>query len=340
MQLLLFYIVRKKESKNMEKIISLAEFPNVAMLFGNYNSNLKLLREYLGVKIVARDNLKITGEDANVEQAVVVVDQIKQYLSQNTNRINASEVAEIIKSHRKNISEQGSQNGQGTAENQASRRVKSDQYLVEPRTPGQYHYMQILHEYEIVFAIGPSGTGKTYLAVAMALECMKRGMVKKIVLVRPAVEAGEKLGYLPGDYQAKVNPYLRPLYDSLQNLMDYNRLRSYIEKDIIEVAPLAYMRGRTLEAAFVILDEAQNTSQTQMKMFLTRLGRNSRIVVTGDITQIDLVSEEKSGLIHAQRILSSVPGIGFVYLTKEDIVRHALVQRIIAAYEKSEENQG
>lgn len=331
----------------MEKIISLAEFPNVATLFGNYNSNLKLIREYFGVKIVARDNLKIIGEDYRVEKITMLVNLIRQYIQDHHGKANSNDIADLIRRYRDNLTEQITPPNQtanpqlqptDSPTNPLLPKSKSDFYLVEARTPGQQNYLQILHEYEIVFAIGPSGTGKTYLAVAMALECMKKGMVRKIVLVRPAVEAGEKLGFLPGDYQEKVNPYLRPLYDSLQNLMDYNRLKTYIEKDIIEVAPLAYMRGRTLESAFVILDEAQNTSQIQMKMFLTRLGRNSRIVVTGDITQVDLVKGEKSGLIHAQKILKSVPGIGFVYLTKEDIVRHALVQRIIAAYEQEEEH--
>lgn len=214
--------------------------------------------------------------------------------------------------------------------------LAGDVNLAQALSPGQVAYIQAMKAYDVVFAIGPAGSGKTFLATAMAVDCLNRGIVRKIVLVRPAVEAGEKLGYLPGDFQAKINPYLRPIFDALGTLLDYNVLRRYMERDIIEIAPLAYMRGRTLEHAFIILDEAQNTTPRQMMMFLTRFGRFSKVVVTGDVTQIDLAYNEHSGLVDADRVLSHVPGIGFVNLTEQDIVRHELVQRIVGAYEGAE----
>jgi phosphate starvation-inducible PhoH-like protein len=190
-----------------------------------------------------------------------------------------------------------------------------------------------LYEKDIVVAIGPAGTGKTYLAVARAMASFKKGEVRKIILCRPAVEAGERLGFLPGDYQEKVNPYLRPLYDALNGFLEYQQLKRLMETEIVEVVPLAYMRGRNLDNAFMILDEAQNTTSEQMKMFLTRMGQNSKIVVTGDITQIDLPMGKVSGLVEAQSILTHIPGIAFCYLTRADIVRHPLVQSIVDAYE-------
>ena len=203
-----------------------------------------------------------------------------------------------------------------------------------PRTPGQSRYVQAIAEHDIVFCIGPAGTGKTYLAVAMAVASLKQERIRKIVLVRPAVEAGESLGYLPGDLQAKINPYLRPLLDALREMMDYDQIRRYTDQDLIEVIPLAYMRGRTLNDAFIILDEAQNTTVSQMKMFLTRMGRGSKIVVSGDTTQIDLPAHATSGLVDAMRRLRRIKGLAQVSLTNADIVRHRLVQDIVRAYEE------
>jgi phosphate starvation-inducible PhoH-like protein len=203
-----------------------------------------------------------------------------------------------------------------------------------PLTPNQKRYLDSIRKHDIVFAIGPAGTGKTFLAVAMAVARLVEGQVSRIILVRPAVEAGEKLGFLPGDIAAKFNPYVRPLYDALYEMLDPERMKAFIEDGIIEIAPLAYMRGRTLNSSFIILDEAQNTSIEQMKMFLTRLGLDSQAVVTGDITQIDLPAGKTSGLIHSQKILRNVPGIDFVEFTGKDVVRHSLVQKIIQAYEK------
>ncbi|MBC7321006.1 PhoH family protein [bacterium] len=209
---------------------------------------------------------------------------------------------------------------------------------VFPKTPGQKRYVDTMRNYDLVFAIGPAGTGKTYLAMAMALVALKNKTVARIILTRPAIEAGERLGFLPGDLQEKVDPYLRPLYDALYDMLEVEKIQKYMERGIIEVAPLAYMRGRTLNDAFVILDEAQNTTPEQMKMFLTRMGFGSKYVVTGDITQIDLPSDRESGLIQAQRILKDVEGLAFVYLTEQDVVRHDLVQRIIKAYNIYESN--
>jgi len=204
---------------------------------------------------------------------------------------------------------------------------------VAPQTSGQQRYLDEIRKYDVVFAIGPAGTGKTYLAVAAAIEALAANKVNRIVLVRPAVEAGERLGFLPGDLQEKVNPYLRPLYDALHDMLNPHQVARYIERGVIEIAPLAFMRGRTLNNAFVILDEAQNTTPKQMKMFLTRLGRDARAVITGDVTQVDLPDGDLSGLAHARDVLRGVEGVSFVILEKQDIVRHPLVQRIVSAYD-------
>ena len=211
--------------------------------------------------------------------------------------------------------------------------------VVRPRTRGQRQYVEAMRTHDIVFSIGPAGTGKTYLAMAMALSSLMQREVARLVLCRPAVEAGESLGFLPGDLERKVNPYLRPLYDALYDMLGAGDLARYVEKDMIEIAPLAYMRGRTLSNAFAVLDEAQNTTHEQMKMFLTRLGRNSRTVITGDITQIDLPRGKASGLVEAVGILAETDGVAFAYLTRKDVVRHKLVQDIIDAYEVSEKNE-
>lgn len=315
----------------MEKTISLEDFPNIPLLFGNYNKNIKRMREAFNVRIIARDNLRIYGETQNIEKVSSVVAQIKDQIIKH-GTISPMQIEEIIYK----LSEKNNNNPSQAKNKRLDEH--NDLVGVVGRTEGQKKYMQCIRENEIVFGIGPSGTGKTFLAVAMALEALKQEKVRKLVLVRPAVEAGEKLGYLPGDFQAKINPYLRPLYDALYNLLDFTTLKHYMTQGIVEIAPLAYMRGRTLESSFIILDEAQNSTESQMKMFLTRLGLNSRIVVTGDVTQIDLNNNETSGLVHAQKILKNVEGICFYYLTKNDIVRHRLVQRIVEAYERDEQS--
>ena len=214
---------------------------------------------------------------------------------------------------------------------------------IKGKTVNQEAYIHAIRDHDLVFSIGPAGTGKTYLAVAVAVHLLKTGRANKLFLVRPAVEAGEKLGFLPGDLEAKVNPYLRPLFDALHDMMEYGTIRRFMESDVVEICPLAFMRGRTLNNAVIILDEAQNTTRSQMKMFLTRMGQRSRIVVTGDITQIDLPRGQKSGLKEAERVLTDIPEIEFVYFTKKDVVRHRLVQLIVEAYEeqssKEDENQ-
>jgi phosphate starvation-inducible PhoH-like protein len=217
--------------------------------------------------------------------------------------------------------------------------VNSSHGLIKAKTVGQAQYLEAISQEDLVFVIGPAGTGKTYLAVAAALAELRRHSVQRIVLVRPAVEAGESLGFLPGDIRAKVDPYLRPVYDALNDMMPSERIRQFLEQGTIEVVPLAFMRGRTLNSAFVILDEAQNTTQAQMKMFLTRLGANSRAVITGDVTQIDLVSRDQSGLLQAQRVLSGVEGIRFCFLSDKDVVRHRLVQQIVRAYDRYESRE-
>jgi phosphate starvation-inducible PhoH-like protein len=224
--------------------------------------------------------------------------------------------------------------GNGSVVSEPTIEVPDASRQIRPRTAGQSRYVTAIRNHELVFAVGPAGTGKTYLAVAMAVECLKRREVRRIVLVRPAVEAGESLGFLPGDLQAKINPYLRPLLDALHEMMDHDLIKAHMERDVIEVVPLAYMRGRTLNEAFVILDEAQNTTVSQMKMFLTRMGEGSRMVVSGDITQIDLPLTVHSGLLDALHRLRSIRGISIVELDESDIVRHRLVQDIVQAYEE------
>jgi len=217
--------------------------------------------------------------------------------------------------------------------------VSTKKEVVRPKTPGQRDYVQAMAEYDVVFSIGPAGTGKTYLAVAMAVNALRQKAVTRIILVRPAVEAGESLGFLPGDLREKVDPYLKPLYDALYDMMPADRIRKFLDTGVIEIVPMAFMRGRTLNNSFVILDEAQNSTTSQMKMFLTRLGVNSKAVITGDITQVDLSDKGSSGLIQVQEILRDVEGIKFVYLTKQDVVRHKLVQEIIRAYENYEKDK-
>lgn len=310
----------------MEHIISLQDFPDISLLFGTQNCNIKLMKKKFNVDILARDNLKVLGDAHSIECVASVVEQVKTKILKKGN-ISQKEIDSIIEKH----SPQEEQPEKQPVE-------ESEYFPISPRTLGQKNYLSAMQKKDIVFAIGPAGTGKTHLAVAMALDALRKNVVRKLILVRPAVEAGEKLGFLPGDFQAKVNPYLRPLYDSLYDLGDYARVKKYMEKNIIEVAPLAYMRGRTLENAFIILDEAQNTTSGQMRMFLTRMGLHSKTVVTGDRTQVDLPAGQVSGLVEAERILQGVRGIEFAYLTQNDIVRHRLVQRIVDAYEKKSQN--
>ena len=309
----------------MEKIIPLDDFPQLALLFGSYNRHIKLLAKAFRANIIARDNIKIQGSPEAVDKITKIVSAIQTKILKCGN-ISFREVEQLVADHADSTADAS---GEGL---QLAETLQP--FPVRPRTPGQEAYMRAIQSNDITFAVGPSGTGKTYLAVAMALDALRQGIVHKLVLVRPAVEAGEKLGFLPGDYQAKIDPYLRPIYDALHDLIGYDKLKKYLEKDIVEIAPLAYMRGRTLESAFIILDESQNTTMVQMKMFLTRLGLNSKMVVTGDITQIDLPREERCGLIHAQKLLQNIPGVCFFHLTRQDIVRHPVVSQVIEAYDR------
>ncbi len=297
-------------------------------VFGSRDQLLRQVRDSLRVKILARrGEIRLEGDPDRVEQARQVFEEMRRlYRRQRT--LSSGDVADVID----NVVGKDTDDGAfGAIEirGDGSRQVRG-------RSEGQAHYLRALHEKELVFCIGPAGTGKTYLAVASAVAALRRGQIKKLVLVRPAVEAGERLGFLPGDLEAKINPYLRPLLDALHDLMDFNQLRRYMGNDLIEIAPLAYMRGRTLNDAVIILDEGQNATVPQMKMFLTRMGQNARIVVTGDPTQVDLPTGTASGLADAVERLKEVPGVGIVTLGRADIVRHPLVQAIVDAYEASE----
>ncbi|MGV3606511.1 MAG: PhoH family protein [Planctomycetaceae bacterium] len=296
----------------------------ILALFGPRDAHVRQIRDVLGVAISHRDGeIKITGEEEAVSKAKDVVERMHALLDQQ-GAIDSVAIGELLEQVvGKKI---GVVPGPIDVINVAKRIV--------PKTAGQARYVQTIRDHEITFAIGPAGTGKTYLATALAVEALKHHHIRKIVLVRPAVEAGESLGYLPGDINAKINPYLRPLLDSLNEMVDYDLMKRYMEQEVIEVIPLAYMRGRTLNEAFIILDEAQNATVSQMKMFLTRMGQGSRIVISGDTTQVDLPRASASGLTDAIRRLQNIRGIGVIQLGQADIVRHRLVQQIVEAYEE------
>jgi len=300
------------------------------MLFGPHDVYLKQIEEKTSAKIFTRDGeLVISGEKSEVEKLSALFDVLLQLIrrgmtlserdvSYAMQLVDKGEVEELLELYEEEVAR--TQRGK----------------LIRAKTLGQRHYLSAIKRHDIVFGIGPAGTGKTYLAVVMAVNALKNGRVKRIVLTRPAVEAGESLGFLPGDLQEKVDPYLRPLYDALYDMLGTEQVAKMMERGLIEVAPLAYMRGRTLEDCFVILDEAQNTTPEQMKMFLTRLGFGSKMVVTGDITQIDLPKGKKSGLREAERILEPIKEVAFIRFQESDVVRHSLVQKIIQAYDKDE----
>lgn len=315
-----------------EKILDIDSTDDLSALFGQFDSNIRRIEKLYDVKIVIRDGVKIIGSEQSVDSAAKSVEALirmsknGQPLSDQTVRYVTSMVADGAEEQ---LAELG---GDGIC-------LTSSGKIVRPRTVGQKHYLDAIKNNTIVLGIGPAGTGKTYLAVAMAVKAFREHKVKKIILTRPAVEAGEKLGFLPGDMQDKVDPYLRPLYDALFDMFGADRFAQYMEKGIIEVAPLAYMRGRTLDEAFIILDEAQNTTPEQIKMFLTRLGNESRMVITGDITQIDLPDVRKSGLVEAVKVLNGIDDIDIHRFTEKDVVRHKLVQDIIKAYEKFNERR-
>ncbi len=316
----------------MSKIEKELEVPSydIGAVFGQFDENLLLIEKTLRVSVVLRnDKIKVGGDPKQVDAAIKVLNQLFQ-VAKKHEEIDAQRVKYILDSLNKYQEEQLSE---------LSQEAVILTHLGKPikcKTVGQSEYIKKIKKNTIVFGIGPAGTGKTYLAMAMAVNAFRKNEVSKIILTRPAIEAGEKLGFLPGDLQSKVDPYLRPLYDALFEIMGPENFEKNMEKGLIEVAPLAYMRGRTLNNAFIVLDEAQNTTSPQMKMFLTRIGFNSKVVVTGDLTQVDLPSERLSGLKVAMKILEGVEGIGFSYLGKNDVVRHPIVQRIVEAYDAFE----
>ncbi len=316
-----------------EKIIPIENQEQISELFGRLDGNISRIQKEYNVAVVSRDGvIKIIGDEKNIseaEKAVKILIKMSsggQTLSEQTVRYVTSMASDGA------IEQLEELKGDGIC-------LTASGKILRARTVGQKRYVDAIKENTIVLGIGPAGTGKTYLAVAMAVKAFREHKVKKIILTRPAVEAGEKLGFLPGDLQDKVDPYLRPLYDALFDMFGAENFARYMEKGIIEVAPLAYMRGRTLDEAFIILDEAQNTTSEQIKMFLTRLGNESRMVITGDITQIDLPDTRKSGLVEAVKVLNGIEGIEIHRFTDKDVVRHRLVQDIIKAYEKYNEGR-
>ncbi|MGR3219350.1 MAG: PhoH family protein [Candidatus Anammoxibacter sp.] len=366
----------------IEKIIFIDNIQDASVLYGNHDKYLRLIRNALGVDIVARDGMvKVVGDKDRVKTAYDIFGLLINIVKF-SGRLSDEDVNKTIKKQinghllNEDCGHEGVRKSAGSNKNtkkdepfwdpnvdinkqcktisnsdgtqgvdsnpideKTFERLKIDVFIkgasIKPKTIGQCGYVEAIKKNDIVFSIGPAGTGKTYLAVALAISALKNEIVEKIVLARPAVESGEKLGFLPGDIHAKINPYLRPLYDALANMMDVARVKKYIENDIIEILPLAFMRGRTLNNSFIILDEAQNCTTKQMKTFLTRLGMRSRVVITGDITQVDLPVGEASGLIDVQKKLANIPGISFVYLDKHDIVRHHLIRDILSAYERN-----
>ncbi|WP_295149808.1 PhoH family protein [uncultured Peptoniphilus sp.] len=314
----------------MEKSIEINDINLMSIVFGKLDENINLIEKELALNIKSRaDKIFVSGEEDAVEDGVILLTNLVE-TARKQNSLSLSDVRYAISLIKNNEKRPVSELLKDTLV------YTSMGKPIRAKTLGQKRYIDNINNNDIVFGIGPAGTGKTYLAMAAAVRAFKAKEVNRIILTRPAVEAGENLGFLPGDLQNKVDPYLRPLYDALFEILGHDTYNNLFEKGLIEVAPLAYMRGRTLDSAFVILDEAQNTTNEQMKMFLTRLGYGSKAIVTGDVTQIDLPSGKQSGLKTVLKILAGVKGIGITYLNKNDIVRHALVQRIIDAYEKYE----
>jgi len=312
----------------MEKVIELSSTKDAKALVGRYDENIKLIRNEFNVSIIIRGiNVKISGSGEDIEKASDFLHRLLKIIKKG-GVLRRHEVAYAIE----NLKDGKIEKLEDLYLDKI--KVSSKRQYVIPRTLGQKEYIDAIRKNDIVFGVGPAGTGKTYLAMAMAVSALHKKEVSRIILTRPALEAGESLGYLPGDLYEKVSPYLRPLYDALYDMMDIDTIQKYLDIGIIEVAPLAYMRGRTLNDAFIIMDEAQNSTSEQMKMFLTRLGFDSKTVITGDITQSDLPSHKQSGLVEVKNLLNSISGIEFVFLTGKDVVRHELVQKIIKAYEE------
>lgn len=305
-------------------------------LLGQRDEHLRLLEENSpNVRIVVRgDNITVTGEAPDVERTTQLLAELLSYLRRGE-RLTRTTVRYLV-----NMMRQDQPEAVGEVLGPAPILLRSRRGLIRAKTRGQSAYLQAMARNDIVFGIGPAGTGKTYLAVAVAVAALEKKEVERLILARPAVEAGENLGFLPGDLRAKVDPFLRPLYDALHDMLGFEYMRELLERGTVEIAPLAYMRGRTLNHSYVILDEAQNTTRPQMKMFLTRLGSDSKAVITGDVTQIDLPPNRKSGLIEAEEILKGIQGIAFVRFNKSDVVRHRLVEDIVDAYEQADSRNG
>ena len=313
-----------------EKQVTLPSVEVASAIFGSYDENIRILEQEFRVEMVSRDGyIKITGEPDQINMASRTIDSLIQMAS-GGEAITEQAVRYLVTLARDNTLDQAKSLSDSCICITASGKP------IRPKTLGQKKYIDSIQSHTVVLGVGPAGTGKTYLAVAMAVRAFRAQEIKRIILTRPAVEAGEKLGFLPGDLQNKVDPYLRPLYDALFDMFGAEAYQRQVERGVIEVAPLAYMRGRTLDDSFIILDEAQNTTREQMKMFLTRLGQNSKAVITGDVTQIDIAEPRKSGLIDAMRILKDVEGIRTVLLNEKDVVRNRIVQDIIRAYAKFE----
>ncbi|MCM8797445.1 MAG: PhoH family protein [Candidatus Omnitrophica bacterium] len=314
----------------MDKIVSIDSHSQAQALFGSHDENIRTIEKEFRVKVTLRgEHLKISGTAANIKKAGNLIEYVLNGLRCGQGELGKSDLYCLISNFKRQKKE--------TDRNHLEVNVTSsfNGKNIGPKTAGQREYVEAIRKFDIVFGIGPAGTGKTYLAMANAVEALKRQEVRRLILTRPAIEAGESLGYLPGDMYEKISPYLRPLYDALYDMIEAERIEKYLETGIIEVAPLAYMRGRTLNDAFIILDEAQNCTAEQMKMFLTRLGFDSKAVITGDMSQSDLPGGKPIGMLQAQEVLKGIKGIKFIYFTGSDVVRHALVQQIIEAYDKA-----
>ena len=322
----------KTEDENIEQTISIERMEQAMGLFGNFDENVKLIESKYGVNVVMRGGeIKITGEPEGIGPAVTAIEGLLLLINRGE-ALNDQNVRYVM-----GLVNEGQPERISELADNDTICITARGRPVKPKTLGQKQYVSAIKSKTITFGVGPAGTGKTYLAVAMAVAAFRMHTVNRIILTRPAVEAGEKLGFLPGDLQNKVDPYLRPLYDALLEMLGAENFQRYQERGNIEVAPLAYMRGRTLDDSFIILDEAQNTTREQMKMFLTRLGFNSKVVVTGDVTQIDLPEGRSSGLLHVVKLLNKIDDISIINFTHSDVMRHRLVQEIVKAYEKAEQ---
>jgi len=318
-----------------EETIELRDASEGLQLLGQFDRNLRTIEQSFDAQVVVRDGrIRISGEEEIVRKVARVFEELLDIVRRGGSP-QSSDVEYIVRM----VKDNGETDERWSTIFTDKVEIVSRKRAIRLKNRGQKRYLDAIRKNDIVFGIGPAGTGKTYVAMAAAVSALDRGLISRIILTRPAVEAGETLGFLPGNMLEKVNPYLRPLYDALHDMMDVDRIARCFERDMVEVAPLAFMRGRTLNDCFIILDEAQNTTDEQMKMFLTRLGHNSKTVVTGDVTQIDLPTAKRSGLVEVEKILRGIPGIEFVYFGREDVVRHRLVQDIVEAYEKRQKER-